>query len=129
MDKIYYGKEYPCLRRHFARYCAVQSYNNAYHRMIGRAQASVSFLNVGQVRRKMYGKSWTKPKRELKFKLGDQVRISKSRRTFKKFSLRPRLFQEFHQLIGYEIMLTMKQRVCSIRKSCRKYTSLMTFTQ
>ena len=39
---------------------------------------------MGQVRRKLYGNSWTKPKRELKFKLGDQVHISKSRRTFKK---------------------------------------------
>ena len=39
---------------------------------------------MGQVRRKLYGKFWTKPERELKFKLGDQVRISKSRRTFKK---------------------------------------------
>ena len=28
-------------------------------------------LNVGQVRRKLCGKSWTKPRRELKFKLGD----------------------------------------------------------
>ena len=36
------------------------------------------------MRRKLYGNSWTKPRRELKFKLGDQVRISKSRRTFKK---------------------------------------------
>ena len=32
----------------------------------------------------MYGNSWTKPGRKFKFKLGDQVRISKSRRTFKK---------------------------------------------
>ena len=32
----------------------------------------------------MYGKSWTKPIRKLKFKLGDQVHISKSRCTFKK---------------------------------------------
>ena len=39
---------------------------------------------MGQVRRKLYGKSWTKPGRKLKFKLGDHVRISKSRRTFKK---------------------------------------------
>ena len=62
----------------------VQSYNNYYHRSIGRALASVSLLNVGQVRRKLYGKSWTKPRRELKFKVGDQVRISKSCRTFKK---------------------------------------------
>ena len=63
----------------------VQGYNNTYHRSIGRIPASVSFRhNVGQVKRKLYGNSWTKPRRELKFKLGDQVRISKSRRTFKK---------------------------------------------
>ena len=56
----------------------VQGYNNSYHRSIGQAPDSVSLLNVDQVRRKFYGKSWTKPRRELKFKLGDQVRISKS---------------------------------------------------
>ena len=62
----------------------VQGYNNSYHRSIGQAPASVSLLNVGQVRRKLYWTSWEKPRRELKFKLGDQVRISRSRRTFKK---------------------------------------------
>ena len=62
----------------------VHGYNNSYHRSIGRAPALVSLLNVGQVRRKLYGKSWTKPGRKFKLKLGDQVRISKSRRTFKK---------------------------------------------
>ena len=62
----------------------VHGYNNSYHRSIGRAPALVSLLNVGQVRRKLYGKSWTKPKRKFKFKLGDQVSFSKSRRTFKK---------------------------------------------
>ena len=35
------------------------------------------------MRRKLYGNSWTKPRREFKFKLGDQVRI-RSCRTFKK---------------------------------------------
>ena len=62
----------------------MQGYNNSYHRDIGRAPASVSVFNVGQVRKKLYGKSWMKPREELQFKLGDQVRISKSRRTFKK---------------------------------------------
>ena len=62
----------------------VQGYNNSYHRSIVRVPATVSLLSVGQMRRKLYGKSWTKPRRELKFKLGDQVRISKSRRIFKK---------------------------------------------
>ena len=62
----------------------VLGYHNSYHRSIGRAPGSVSLLSVGQVRRKLYGKSWTKPGRKFRFKLGDQVRISKSRRTFKK---------------------------------------------
>ena len=62
----------------------IDAYNNSYHRSIGQAPSSVSLLNVGQVRRKLYGKSWTKPIRKFKFKLGDQVRISKLRRTFKK---------------------------------------------
>ena len=61
----------------------VHGYNNSYHRSIGQSPASVSLLNVGQVRRKLYGNSWAKPIRELKFKLSDQVRISKSRCTFK----------------------------------------------
>ena len=65
----------------------VHGYNNSYHRSIGQAPASVSLLSVGQVRRKVYGNSWAKPIRELKFKLGVQVRISKSHRTFKKVYL------------------------------------------
>ena len=62
----------------------VQGYDNSYHRSIGQTPSSVSLLNMGQVRRRLYGNSWKKPKRELKFKLGDQVPISKSCRTFKK---------------------------------------------
>ena len=75
----------------------VHGYNNSYHRSIGRAPALVSLLNVGQVRRKLYCNSWTKPGRKFKFKSGDQVCISKSRvglssrvifpRGLKKFSL------------------------------------------
>ena len=72
----------------------VQGYNNSYHRNIGQAPASVSLLSVGQVRRKLYVNSRAKPRRELKFKLGDQVGISKSRRTFKKGYL-PSWTQEF----------------------------------
>ena len=44
---------------------------------------------MGQVRRKLYGNSWAKPIRDFKFKLGNQVRISKSRRTFKKETKHP----------------------------------------
>ena len=50
-------------------------HNKSYHQSIGQALALVSLLNVGQVRRKLYGDSWAKPIRELKFKLGDEVRI------------------------------------------------------
>ena len=46
----------------------VHGYNNSYHQSIGRAPASVSLLSVGQVRRKLYSKSWTKPGRNFKFK-------------------------------------------------------------
>ena len=53
---------------------------------------------MGQVRRKLYGKSWTKPGRQLKFKLGDQVCISKSRRTFNKGYL-PSWTQEIFTMI------------------------------
>ena len=34
----------------------VDSYNYTYHRSIGRAPATISLLNVGQARRKLYGK-------------------------------------------------------------------------
>ena len=62
----------------------VDSYNNTYHRSIGRAPATVSLLNVGQVRRKLYGKiERSKPKR-FKFKVGDHVRLSLRKRLFKK---------------------------------------------
>ena len=72
----------------------VQGYNNSYHRSIGQAPASVSLLNVGQVRRKLYENLWAKLRRELKFKLGDQVRISKLCRTFKRLIL-PRGLKKF----------------------------------
>ena len=65
----------------------VQGYNISYHRSIGQTPASVNLLSVGQVRRKLYRNSWVKPIRELKFKLVDQVHISKSRYTFKKVYL------------------------------------------
>ena len=45
---------------------------------------------MGQVRRKLYGKSWTKPGR--KFKSGDEARISKSRRTFTDTSWSQKIF-------------------------------------
>ena len=62
----------------------VNSYNNTYHRSIGRVPATVSVLNVGLVRRKLCGKfERSKPKR-FKFKVGHHVRLSLHKRLFKK---------------------------------------------
>ena len=58
----------------------VHGYNNSY-RSIGRAQVSTY---CGSSEKKIVWEIMDEPRRELKFKLGDQVRISKSRRTFKK---------------------------------------------
>ena len=116
----------------------VHGYNNSYHRIIGRAPASVSLLNVGQVRRKLYDKSWTKPGRNFKFKLGDQVRISKSRRTFKKGYL-PSWTQEIFTVIKifprvpivYWLRDYANDEIEGVfyAESCRKYTSRMKFTK
>ena len=63
----------------------VDSYHNTYHRSIGRAPATVSLLNVGQVRRKLYGKiERSKPFKRFKFKMGDHVRLRLHKRLFKK---------------------------------------------
>ena len=79
----------------------VDSYNNTYHRSIGRAPATVSLLNVGQVRRKLYGKiERSKPKR-FKFKVGDHVRFSLCKQLFKKgykMNWTEKIFQIVNQL-------------------------------
>ena len=62
----------------------VDSYNNTYHRSIGRAPETVSLLNVGQVRRKLYGKIERSKPKHFKFKVGDHVRLSLRKRLFKK---------------------------------------------
>ena len=54
----------------------VDSYNNTYHRSIGRAPATVSLLNVGPVRRKLYGKIERSKPKHFQFKMGDHVRLS-----------------------------------------------------
>ena len=62
----------------------VDSYNNMYHRSIGRAPATVSLFNVGQVRRKLYGKIERSKPKHFKFKVGDHVRLSLRKQLFKK---------------------------------------------
>ena len=60
----------------------MSSYNSTYHRSIKMAPNQVSLTNIGLVRRNLYGKNVSKIK--YKYRIGDNVRISKSRRIFKK---------------------------------------------
>ena len=58
----------------------VHGYNHAYHRIIKRVSGSVNAHNEGLVSEALYG---TLPKHaNTKFKVGDIVRISKTKRTF-----------------------------------------------
>ena len=59
------------------------SYNNTYHRSIGRAPATVNLLNVGTVRRKLYGEITSTAPKKFKFDVGDHVRLSLHKRLFK----------------------------------------------
>ena len=60
----------------------VNSYNNTYHRSIGRAPATVSLLNVRTVRRKLYGEMNSTAPKKFKFRVGDHVRLSLRKRLF-----------------------------------------------
>ena len=62
----------------------VNSCNNKYHRSIGRAPATVSLLNVGTVRRKLYGEITSTAPKKFKFRVGDHVRLSLLKSLFKK---------------------------------------------
>ena len=61
----------------------VKSYNHSRHRSIGMGPVDVNEDNESIVWQKLYGEESDKPVR-FKFNIGDQVRISKARRTFKK---------------------------------------------
>ena len=61
----------------------VDSYNNMYHRSIGPEPATVSLLNVGQVRRKLYVMIEIPKLKGFKFKVGDHVRLSLHKQIFK----------------------------------------------
>ena len=60
----------------------VGSYNNTYHRR--RSPETVSLLNVGTVRRKLYGEINSAAPEKFKFRVGDHVRLSLWKRLFKK---------------------------------------------
>ena len=64
----------------------VESYNKAYHHCILTAPERVSQTNAQEVWHRLYGKYFVKLNAQvrLKFKVGDKVRISKTKGTFEK---------------------------------------------
>ena len=60
----------------------VRSYNRTYHRSIGMAPIEVNTLNQENVWQRLYGDP--EPIKTPKFAVGDRVRLSKSKRPFKK---------------------------------------------
>jgi hypothetical protein len=61
----------------------IRGYNHAHHRIIDRTPASVNALNAMNVWQHLYGKP-EKKERRRQLQIGDQVRISKVKRTFEK---------------------------------------------
>ena len=76
----------------------VHGYNHAYHRSIKCAPVSVTLKNEPQVSENLYGKSNSK-KVKPEFKVGDFVRINKTKRTFDKGYL-PNWTQELFQILA-----------------------------
>ena len=62
----------------------VDSYNNSVHRTTGFAPAKVNVMNGEKVWRKMYKHKLNPTSSHPKFKRGDLVRISKTKKTFEK---------------------------------------------
>ena len=60
----------------------VESYNHTVHRTIGIPPAEVTWANQTTVSKRLYGRK--RPKKSCKFSPGDRVRLSKTKRTFKK---------------------------------------------
>ena len=74
----------------------MDGYNHAYHRSIRRAPVSVTVQNEPEVSKILYGKNKSKAARS-KLKVGDYVRINKTKRTFDKGYL-PNWTQEFFKI-------------------------------
>ena len=89
----------------------VDSYNNTYHRSIGRAPATVSLLNVGTVRRKLYCEMNSTAPKKFKFRVGDHVRLSLRKHLFKKryeMNWTEEIFQISHQLSRTLVVYTVQ---------------------
>ena len=88
----------------------VDSYNNTYHRSIGRAPA-VSLLNVGTIRKRLYGEMNSTAPKKFKFHVGDHFRLSLWKRLFKKgykMSWTEEIFQITHQLSRTPVVYTVQ---------------------
>ena len=62
----------------------LNNYNHSYHRSIKTTPASVNRNNQEDVWQNLYGAVAATKQKESRLKIGDRVRISKARRTFKK---------------------------------------------
>lgn len=62
----------------------IKSYNNTYHRSIKMKPSQVNKKNESLVWETLYGKTITAPIPRFQFKVGQQVRISKTKKTFEK---------------------------------------------
>ena len=77
----------------------VESYNKTIHSSTGYAPSSVNVMNAEQVWRKLYKFPTKMKKRTPKYKPGDLVRISKTKKTFEK-GYRPNWTREVFQIKG-----------------------------
>ena len=88
----------------------VNAYNNSFHRSIQRAPVEVNTKNQEDVWHQLYGGGHRKLK-PAKFKVGDRVRISKTRRVFKKGYLPSwtrELFTVYTIINTYPVTYTIK---------------------
>ena len=100
---------------------------------IGRAPATVSLLNVGTVRRKLYGETNSTAPKKFKFRVGDHVRLSLPKRLFKKgyeMNWTEEIFQITHQLSRTPVVYTVQDllerpiKAHSMKKNCKRLNAL-----
>ena len=93
------------------------------------APATVSLLNVGDVRRKLHGKIVRSKPKHFKFKVGDHVRLSLRKHLFKKgyeINWTEEIFQTVNRIprtpVVYEFLTYWKDqlKVHSMKKNYKK---------
>ena len=100
--------------------------------LIWRAPATVSLLNVGTVRRKLYGEINSTAPKKFKFHVGDHVRLSLRKRLFKKgykMNWTEEIFQITRQLSWTPVVYTVQdllerpiEGIFRIEKVLKKHT-------